>query len=306
MLNLNTNPATRVLGALRAVSLVGIGLYAITLAAHWFSAVARWLILYIVLGLIALVTGWPIPVETSALALALAPLAISLLALLCPPLIAPLDGRWWEISTGGRPPEQDEREAFQHVFHELQQIDPRLCPPRHWFVAEEPGQNAAAYSSSLRVDRGLLEGPYAAAVIAHELGHLRTSDAHLTSALNLLLLVPTDTPALYPLWSLPFRGLAWVASGQAVQWFTANAWETYWRSREFAADQYAARLGQGPALARTLEHSSLPYERSIRNMRFSRASHPYTKPRIAKLRAQPTQPALHRTMTSEGSRHAHP
>jgi hypothetical protein len=56
--------------------------------------------------------------------------------------------------------------------------------------------------------------------------------------------------------------------------------------------QYAARLGQGPALARTLEHSSLPYERSIRKMRFSRASHPYTKPRIAKLRAQPTPPAL--------------
>jgi hypothetical protein len=83
---------------------------------------------------------------------------------------------------------------------------------------------------------------------------------------------------MYPLWSLPFRGLAWVASGQAVQRFTANAWETYWRSREFAADQYAARLGQGPALARTLEHSSLPYERSIRNMRFSRASHPTPSP----------------------------
>lgn len=104
MVNLNTNPAARVLGAMQAVSLVGIGLYAITLAAHWFSAVARWLILYIVLGLIALVTGWPIPVEAGALALALAPLAISLLALLCPPLIAPFDGRWWEISTGGRPP----------------------------------------------------------------------------------------------------------------------------------------------------------------------------------------------------------
>lgn len=100
-----------------------------------------------------------------------------------------------------------------------------------------------------------------------------------------------DTPTLYPLWSLPFRGLAWVASGQAVQWLTANPWETYWRSREFAADQYAARLGQGPALATTLEHDSLPHERSIRNMRFSRATHPYTKPRIAKLRTQPASPA---------------
>lgn len=150
MLNVNTNPVTRVLGAVQAISLVGIGLYAITLAAHWFSAVARYLILSVVLGLIGLVTGWPIPVNTISLVLALAPLAVSLLAVICPPLIAPFDGRWWEISTGGRPPEQDEREAFQHAIHQLQQIDPRLCPPRHWFVAEEPGQNAAAYSSSLR------------------------------------------------------------------------------------------------------------------------------------------------------------
>ncbi|HYM91939.1 MAG TPA: hypothetical protein VEW91_09935, partial [bacterium] len=225
MPSINTNPATRTLDALRAISLVGIGLYAITLAAHWFSAVARYLILYIVLGLIGLVTGWPIPVNTTATVLALAPLAISLLTLICPPLIAPLDGRWWEISTGGRPPEQDEREAFEDAFHELQEIDPRLRPPRHWFVAEEPGQNASAYSSSLSVDRGLLESPNTAAVIAHELGYLRTSDARLTSALNLLLLAPMDTPTLHPLWSLPFRGLAWFASGQAVQWFTSNPWE---------------------------------------------------------------------------------
>jgi Zn-dependent protease with chaperone function len=115
-----------------------------------------------------------------------------------------------------------------------------------------------------------------------------------------------NTPTLHPLWSLPFRSLAWLASGQAVQWLTANAWETYWRSREFAADQYAARLGQEPALTQTLEHSSLPYERSIPNMRFSRATHPYTKPRIAKLRAQPAVPAPTPHNPSEGSRHAHP
>jgi len=34
----------------------------------------------------------------------------------------------------------------------------------------------------------------------------------------------------------------------------------------------------------------LSYERSIRMMRFSRATHPYTKPRIAKLRAHPERP----------------
>jgi Zn-dependent protease with chaperone function len=266
----------------------GLALYALTLAAHVLSALARGLITFIVLGLTGVLTGWPIPDNTIAVVVAFAPLGVSLLSLLCPPLIAPIDGRWWEMSTGGRPPEHDEIQAFEEAFGELKQVDPGLRPPRHWFVAEEPGYNAAAYASSMRVDRGLLESGYAAAVIAHETGHLRSSDAHLSSALNLLLLKPMDTPELWPIWSLPFRGLAWVASGQAVTWFTSNAWEMYWRSRESAADEYAARLGQAGALADSLSYDSLPYERSIHRMRFSRASHPYTKPRLARLHALQT------------------
>jgi Zn-dependent protease with chaperone function len=264
-----------------------IVLYAITLAGQLLGAIARALITATLLEIVGLFTGWQIPINPIALTVAFAPLAISLLSVLCPVLIAPLDGRWWEMSTGGRPPEPDEREAFQEAFSELQEADPTLRPPRHWFVAEEPGHNAAAYSSSLRVDRGLLESPYAAAVIAHEMGHLRTSDAHLTSALNLLLIKPMNTPQFHPLWSLPFRGLLWFASGQAVLWLTANTWEMYWRSREFAADEYAARLGQAHQLAQSLTSESLPYERSIPGMRFSRATHPYTKPRIARLQAHP-------------------
>ena len=124
-------------------------------------------------------------------------------------------------------------------------------------------------------------------MIAHELGHLNSGDGRFASAVQLMLLADMPRPTLYPLWSLPFRGLAWFASGAAVLSFMANPWEMYWRSREFAADAYAARLGQGPALARTLEHGAMPYERPTPRMRFSRATHPYTKPRIAKLRAHP-------------------
>jgi Zn-dependent protease with chaperone function len=266
-------------------------LYAITLAGQSFSAVARSFIVYLTLEIIRLLTGWPIPSNPIALAVAFIPLAVSLLALLLPPLVAPVEGHWWEISSGGRPPEQDEHDAYEHAIEQLREIDPELRAPKHWFVAEEPGTNAAAYASTMCVDRGLLESPFAAAVIAHELGHLNSSDARLASALNLLLIAPMPTPALRPLWSLPFRALAWLATGQAMLWLTGNAWDAYWRNREFAADQYAAYLGQGLALAMSLEHGSLPYERSIRRMRFSRATHPYTKPRIAKLRAQPDRPA---------------
>jgi Zn-dependent protease with chaperone function len=261
----------------------GVVLYAATLAGQLLGAAARALITVVVLAVVGLLTGWPIPIDSIATAVAFAPLAVSLLSVLCPPLVAPLAGRWWEMSTGGRAPEQDEREAFEDAFGELQDVDPTLRPPRHWFVAEEPTCNAAAYASSLCVNRGLLESPYAAAVIAHEMGHLRSSDAHLTSALNLLLITPMDTPKIRSLRSLVFKGLLWLASGQAVMWLTANTWEMYWRSREFAADEYAACLGQAQALAQSLTHASLPHERSISNMRFSRATHPYTKPRIARL-----------------------
>jgi Zn-dependent protease with chaperone function len=265
-------------------------LYALTLAGQLVAAFVRALVANIVLGIAVWIMGWSIPVEPIALAVGFAPVAVSLLALLLPPLVAPIDGRWWEISCGGRPPEPDEREAFDRAVEELREADPGLRVPRHWFVAETSGLNASASSSSMRVDRGVLESPFAAAVIAHELGHLNTSDARLTSALNLTLLAPVRTPELDPLWSLPFRGLLWLASGQAVLWLTDNAWETYWRSREFAADAYAARLGQGPALAKSLERSALSRESPIRMMRFSRATHPYTKPRIAKLRAHPERP----------------
>ena len=271
--------------ALRALQGPGTLLYAATLAGEFFAGFARWLIAAVTLYAVAWITGWPIPVQVLALTVAFAPLAASLLCLICPPLMDPIAGRWWEMSCGGRPPEPDEHEAFERAIAQLRAADPSVRAPRHWFVAEDPGHNAAAYAGSLRLDRGLLESPYAAAVIAHELGHLRSGDARLTSALNLLLLAPMDTPTVRPLRSFAFRGLAWVACGQAVLWLTANAWEMYWRSRELAADEYAARLGMGLALARTLELDALPHEEPIARMRFSRASHPYTKPRIAKLRA---------------------
>jgi hypothetical protein len=178
-------------GALKAAQTVGVVLYAITLAGQWFAAVVRVLSAYIILALIALITGWPIPSSWIALGIGFGPLIVSLLALLIPPLIAPLDGRWWEISSRGRPPEQDEQEAFERAIEELREYHPKLRVPRHWFVA----------------------------------------------------------------------------------------------------DAYAARLGQGPALARALEYDAMPYDRPIPRMRYSRASHPYTKQRIARLRAHPQPPA---------------
>jgi Zn-dependent protease with chaperone function len=284
-----TDQRTGMLVRLRKALGAGVGpgalLYVATLAGQLSAAVARWLIAAVTLDVVAWLTGWPIPVGQLSLTIAFAPLLASLLCLLCPPLMDPIAGRWWEMSCGGRPPEQDEHEAFEQAITQLRAADPTVRAPRHWFVAEDAARNAAAYAGSLRLDRGLLESPYLAAVLAHELAHLRSSDARLTSALNLLLLAPMDTPSVRPLRSFALRGLLWVACGQAVLSLTANAWEMYWRSREIAADEYAARLGLGFGLASALEADSLPHEQPIARMRFSRSTHPYTKPRIVKLRA---------------------
>ena len=48
-------------GVLKAAQTVGVVLYAITLAGQLLAAFVRVLSSYIVLALIALITGWPIP-----------------------------------------------------------------------------------------------------------------------------------------------------------------------------------------------------------------------------------------------------
>jgi Peptidase family M48 len=266
----------------------GLMLYGITLVAQVLGVIARGLVTLIVLKIVAFVTGWPIPEQFLASLVAFGPLAVSLLAVLCPPLICPLAGRWWEMECGARPPEPDEIDAFNQAIERLQEADPTIEAPNHWCVAEVEGCNASVYANSLCLDRAVLENhEEAAAIIAHELHHLRSGDGRLTCALQLMSLCSLDPPPMWPLGSLLFNGLLWVASGQAVLWFFGNSWETYWRSREYAADDYTIRLGEGPYLASYLERHSLPYERPVRRMRFSMASHPYTKQRITRLQGTP-------------------
>jgi Zn-dependent protease with chaperone function len=268
-----------------AMQAPGLVLYALTLLLQVPGALARAVIVELSLGLLAFVTHWPIPVKLLMTVCAVGPLVVSLLTVICPWLICPIAGRWWEMHTGGRPPEEDEREALRRVIVELQRDDQSVRMPDHWFVAESAGSNAGVCANSLSVDRGLLEIPEeSVGVIAHEYEHLRSGDGRLTCALNLQLLWAMDTPQLLPLRTLLVQGVLWFASGQAALWFTGNSWEAYWRAREYAADDYAISVGQGPALAGVLERDALPFERPERRKRYSLSSHPYTKPRIVRLR----------------------
>lgn len=275
-----------------ARQLPGYALYAITVFCHLLSAFARGLVVEVVLEIIGSLAGWPIPAEPIALVVAFGPLLVSLLCIICPPLVCPIMGRWWEMDFGGRGPVQDELESFERAIGTIQLEDEWFKPPRHWFVAEDDGYNAWVFANSVCLTRGLLESREAApAFISHEYPHLRSGDGRLMCARQVLVIWPMEPPEILPLRWLPVRVLLWVAGGAAVDWFFASSWDAYWRSREYASDNYTIRVGQGPAFARSLRSHSLPHERPIRRMAFSAASHPYTKQRMARLEAAPGETA---------------
>jgi len=260
-------------------------LYAVTLAGEWFAAAARWLIVTVVFGGMGWVMGWPIPTHLLAVVVAFGPLVVSVFVLVFPGVLGPLVGRCWELWSAGRAPGEHEAQAFNAVIGRLRMVDPAVRARAHWFVVDTQGCGAAACGVSLRVDRGLLESPYAPAVLAHQLAHLRSVDARLTGALRMLVVAPMSTPRTLPLRTLPFRGLVWVASGQAVFWLLAGAWGVYWRSRELAADEYAVSLGQGELLAAFLEERSAGYEQEgdVGSVRSGRACDLHIAPRVARL-----------------------
>jgi len=159
----------------------------------------------------------------------------------------------------------------------LTQADPELRPPQRWFVLDEQYLNAAAYASTLMVTRGLLESGYLEPVLAHELGHLNSSDSRLTAALHRMTTPPRRRMGL------PLAAASFVGSGALGVWLTRTPWAAYWRSREFAADRYAAKLGQGQALARFLDTNALANDLPVPFVWLTEQSHPATEHRIDRL-----------------------
>ena len=249
-------------------------LYILTWALQWFSAPFRYFAALAVLALGNWIAGWNLPVQYLALIVGFGPLAISLAT-----LILPLGGWWFQQQMGGRRPSERERDVFELAFDELTQADPQLRAPRRWFITDDPEPNAAAYADSLMLTRGLLESPSLPAVLAHELGHLNSSDARVTAALYRI-----TTPPREPR-EFPFRLIAFLISGRIGMYPLQRAWAMYWRRREAIADEYAARLGQGPALAGYLDTHALDGDLPIPFKDFGESSHPWTEHRIDELEA---------------------
>jgi len=237
--------------------------------------------------------------------LALIPTGWAILA-----LITPLGGGWWWRTTlGGREPSTREQEAYKTALDELRAQAPRgFREPASWFVLDTPHPDASVCGNALALSRGLLETPYLTAVLAHELGHLNTSDGRLTAALNRLLINPismrererrerqtlvladnrlllTITLVGIILWT-GRKILSFACGGFGLR-LLGPFWGSYWREREYLADHFAADLGQAEDLADFLETHALMHDQPVPLIWLTEHTHPPTELRVDHLRAVP-------------------
>ena len=222
-------------------------LYTATFAPALICGALRNGIAYPLLWIALRLLGIPVaPVNDLAILIGFGPLVLSLAT-----LILPFGGWWWEQRGRGRSPSAHERALFADAFATLRAADPALRPPRSWFVLGTNELRAAVYADTLMLTRGLLESGYLEGVLAHELGHLNSSDARLAAALHRLTLPPRRRAPR------GLRVISIVTTGAFALRITRAPWGTYWRAREHRADRYAAELGQAASLARFLETNTL-------------------------------------------------
>jgi Zn-dependent protease with chaperone function len=297
------------LRALRLPSVPALALYAATLVAELPVMFTRMLITFAVVAVYLVIEGKAPEGAEAYVELAMIPTAWSIFA-----LITPLGGGWWWLNNmGGRQPSEREQAAYQDALGVLQarSVLP-LRLPSLWFVVDEPQPDAAVCGNALMLSRGMLESEFLPAVLAHELGHLATSDGKLTAAINRLIINPLPkmrekkqregttlilggsrlllTITLFGAGLWIARWIVRFARGGFGLLVIAPFWGSYWREREYLADQFAAGLGQADELADFLEVHALLHDHPVPFIWLTEHTHPPTELRIDRLRKSVGQP----------------
>jgi Zn-dependent protease with chaperone function len=290
-------------------SLASLVMYTLALVAELPVLLARLLLATLAAIMVLELEGHPNG-RPVLLLLAFAPTAWSMLA-----LITPLgSGWWWRTRAGGRDPSTRERAVYEDAIELLQaHASALLVRPASWFVLDTPQPDAGVCGNSLMLSRGLLESEDLPAVLAHELGHLATPDGRLTAALNRLVIFSSSLhPAeeehqrrepredeVRPREPRDDLDRSWFAILDVARVLAKAACcargglglriagpilARYWRQREYAADQYAANLGQADELADFLEIHSLIHDHPVPFIWLTEHTHPPTELRIDRLR----------------------
>jgi Zn-dependent protease with chaperone function len=286
----------------REFSLTALLMYTATLTLELPVLILRGFLAFCLAAIVLAITGHPTEEADTWGLLVYIPTLWSMLALAWPGG----SGWWWRQRIGGRHPSQREQLAYQDALELLQDNAPEpLTKPGMWFVLDTHEPDAAVLGNTLLLSRGLLESPYLPAVLAHELGHLATPDGRITAALNRLVIhpaiydpepqehyhEPTPTPSLddelffliaIALWATK-KLVAFLRGGLGL-YILHPIWGHYWRQREYAADQYAAALGQADELADFLEIHALLHDHPVPFIWLTEHTHPPTELRIDRLR----------------------
>lgn len=175
-------------------------------------------------------------------------------------------------------PSVREIERFERAFEQLARTRlnisgaPILRKPRLWAVRDGRGMQIQWIGWVLVIDQGLLESRHFPALLASQLAHSHSFDL-LTR--TLFILFPPFRWAVLTLVGLPN------ACGKILLY---PLWMQYWRSRVYAADEYAARLGQRHQLVRALDELKWAFEgnTATRGGRWLQEA-PYIESRIDRL-----------------------
>lgn len=234
----------------------------------------------------------------------------SLLALVVP-IPAPVLPR---AASGARRPSGREQEALAHAVGLL----PGTAAPRDALVVDSPDENAWVLGNTLFLTRGLFDSPHLVPVVGHEAGHLAGGDGRVALAAWWLPLrclawlaqrllgqggsqARSGGPArTLPqpqargespprrlsgrVLRLPLRvaGVALLAlSGGLLPMVLRPGWAAYRRSREYAADAFAARRGLGAGLAEALADWQVL---DLATPWWQGRSHPYVEQRLDRIR----------------------
>lgn len=285
----------------------GLALLGASLLLDLPSAIIRLVVAAVVLGLfLPLSTMTDLAVSL----IAFGPALRSLLALLFPVPAGPV----YRGLVGARRASGRELDAVGRAFA----LVPGTEAPSSLLVIDRPEENAWVLGSTLFLSRGLFEGPHLAAVVAHEAGHLATGDGQVAlaawwlpmrwlgwlagrlgvgarsaaadQAATLARGGSPSRPARRGLLSLtlviPARVLGAILlllAGGLVPMLLRPAWAPYRRSREYAADAFAAAHGQGPALIDALGDWQIL---DVPAPWWLGRTHPYTEQRIDRLSAR--------------------
>jgi Zn-dependent protease with chaperone function len=211
-------------------------------------------------------------------------------------------GPYMADGLGARRPTQAELDVYEDAIETLGVRGTGIRLPKHLYVLDVNDLNACVIADTLIVNRELLNTGYAEAVIAHELGHLNSMDTRVSVAVNRLGSVARGTqPIRQARADMLAQGqslgciagtivlITRLCSGALATNLTAPSWASWWRLREYAADDFAATLGQAEHLANMLEVHGLLYDTPIRRVWTTTHTHPPVALRIERLRQYQTQ-----------------